>query len=163
MEEIQAWKIPKKILIQELKLKKTGTLTRPKGFLHQVKNVLDRQQPYKDWTAFILFVIKMTLDFLFLYIFVIQDDKKCIELDQNLGITVSVLSMVFDLCFIIYHIMALYIDLDKYASKRLWLSFFFLTDVMACLPIRQARIPLVLSSLLSLHIVIKFTGLNESE
>lgn len=55
-----------------------------------VKKILDSQGPFGIWTCLAFIVIAITLDPLFFYIPVVNDDRKCLRLDKKLGITATI-------------------------------------------------------------------------
>ncbi|KAJ0016885.1 hypothetical protein Pint_11058 [Pistacia integerrima] len=118
----------------------------------QVKKILDSQGPLGIWICLTFIVIEITLDPLFFYIPVVNDDQKCLRLDKYLGIIVTVLHSVFDFFYIIFIIFRLRTDLyliykgdapDKDALKHL--LHFFLIDLLAILPLPQVMQPLFYS------------------
>lgn len=91
-------------------------------------------------------MIAITLDPLFFYIPVLNNQNKCIELDRNLGITATVLRSFIDLHKLPRIIHLMYVELcgkkeegkkSAYATARLWI--FCIIDILAVLPIPQVR------------------------
>lgn len=83
----------------------------------------------------LLSVIAIILDPLFFYIPVINDEKKCIEMDKILGTTAISLRSVIDLFKIIHFIFELLTKLPVKGRMRVWLV--FLIDILAILPLPQ--------------------------
>lgn len=126
-----------------------------------VKKLIDPEEPFGNLISLTLCVIAIFLDPLFFYIPVINDDKKCLRLDKQLGIAASVLRSVFDFFYIIYimifkllrYVFAssslIYkeVDCKKIAGKHLF--HFFLIDLLAILPLPQVRLLLQLDIIVS--------------
>lgn len=83
----------------------------------------------------LLSVIAIILDPLFFYIPVVNDEKKCIEMDKILGTTAISLRSVIDLFKIIHFIFELLTKLPVKGRMRVWLV--FLIDILAILPLPQ--------------------------
>lgn len=82
-------------------------------------------------------VIVIFADTWFLYIPVVNDDKKCIKFDKDLWTVAGAARSVFDLFYIIDNIFRLPTGIRKRARKQSWL--FFLVDFLIILPIPQVR------------------------
>nr|GME02957.1 cyclic nucleotide-gated ion channel 1-like [Ipomoea batatas] len=115
----------------------------------------DPQGPFlQRWNKrfFIACILAATVDLLFFYIPVVDDQKKCIGLDRTLEITASTLRSVFDF-FYIFHIILQFCtgffapsprvfsrgELIVYPSavaRRYFFSYFFI-DILAVLPLPQ--------------------------
>ncbi|KAJ0034133.1 hypothetical protein Pint_25244 [Pistacia integerrima] len=70
---------------------------------------IDPQGPLGLWIFLILCVIGISLDPLFFYIPVINDDQKCLKFDKKLGTTAIILRSVFDF----FHIICIISRLDN--------------------------------------------------
>ncbi|MCD7470027.1 Cyclic nucleotide-gated ion channel 1 [Datura stramonium] len=125
------------------------------------KKVLDPQGRFlQQWNkVFVLVcVIAVSLDPLFFYIPVIDNEKKCLDLDKSLKITVCVLRSITDL-FYIFHIILQFrtgfippssrvfgrgelIEDSAVIAKRYLLSY-FIVDVVAVLPLPQMVILII--------------------
>ncbi|KAL9409861.1 hypothetical protein AB3S75_048148 [Citrus x aurantiifolia] len=88
----------------------------------------------------LLSVIAIILDPLFFYIPVVNDEKKCIEMDKILGTTAISLRSVIDLFKIIHFIFELLTKLPVKGRMRVWLV--FLIDILAILPLPQVLLNL---------------------
>nr|POE83914.1 cyclic nucleotide-gated ion channel 1 [Quercus suber] len=119
------------------------------------KTILDPRKAFlKRWNVgFVLScVIAVSLDPLFFYLPVINEDKKCIRLDKKLWITAIVLRSFFDIIHLLHIILQfrtgfidkkllksgkseLNTDAWKIAQKYLWPWFLF--DIITILPIPQ--------------------------
>lgn len=123
------------------------------GFCFRVKKILDPQRPFRNLIFFILGVIAISVDPLFFYIPVVNDDKKCLRLDEALGTTIIVIRSVLDLFYIIYIILRLRIssllagNLHKTVRESAIKYFmgFFTIDLVAILPLPQVRHKFLLS------------------
>ncbi|XP_062000051.1 cyclic nucleotide-gated ion channel 1-like [Rosa rugosa] len=100
----------------------------------------------------VLCVIALSLDPLFCYILVVNDEKKCLGLDRTLGAIASVLRFVVDffyVFYIIYQFRASVVTLCSKSSKegelvphtrtRAWryLLLYFIFDILVILPLPQ--------------------------
>uniref|UniRef100_A0A5B6YPF2 Putative cyclic nucleotide-gated ion channel 1 n=1 Tax=Davidia involucrata TaxID=16924 RepID=A0A5B6YPF2_DAVIN len=129
------------------------------------KKILDPQGPFlQRWNKIFVLscVIAISLDPLFFYIPVINDDKKCLELDQKLEITASVLRSFTDIFYIIHIIFQFRTGFiapssrvfgrgvlveDAWAIARRYLSSYFLIDILAVLPLPQVVILIIIPKL----------------
>lgn len=92
---------------------------------------------FKKRYFLLLNVIAVIVDPLFFYIPVMNDEKKCIEFDQTLVITSTVLRSVFDFFKMIHVIYVLLLELRK-KGFRDWLAGCYL-EIMVIFPIPQVR------------------------
>lgn len=119
------------------------------------RKILDPQGAFlQRWNKIfvLLCVFAVSVDPLFLYIPVVDDEKKCLDLDGRLEIAASVLRSFTD-AFYILHILfefrtgfiapssrvfgrGVLVD-DPLAIARRYLSSYFLIDVLAILPVPQ--------------------------
>ncbi|XP_075672633.1 cyclic nucleotide-gated ion channel 1-like [Castanea sativa] len=119
------------------------------------KTILDPRKAYlKRWNVgFVLScMIAVSLDPLFFYLPVINEEKKCIRLDKKLWITAIVMRSFFDIIYLLHIILQfrtgfidkklqksgkseLNTDAWKIAQKYLWPWFLF--DIITILPIPQ--------------------------
>ncbi|KAL3524399.1 hypothetical protein ACH5RR_017233 [Cinchona calisaya] len=117
---------------------------------------LDPQGPFlQKWNKIFVLscVVAISLDPLFFYIPVIDDNKKCLILDRNLEITASVLRTFTDMFYIIHIILQFLTGFiapssrvfgrgelvkDCRAIAKRYLSAYFLIDILAVLPLPQA-------------------------
>ncbi|KAM5557578.1 hypothetical protein ABKV19_024784 [Rosa sericea] len=106
------------------------------------------------WNKILLFlcVIALLLDPLFCYLLVVNDEKKCLELDGRLEVIAIALRFVVDffyLLYIIYRFRASVVTLSSPSSRegelvpdtriiaRKYLFFYFLFDILVILPLPQ--------------------------
>ncbi|KAJ7959308.1 Cyclic nucleotide-gated ion channel 1 [Quillaja saponaria] len=121
------------------------------------KKILDPRGPFlQKWNKIFLLVcvIAVSLDPLFFYALVINDDKMCLEMDNNMAIEVTVVRSLLDIFYLIHIIFQfrtgfwtpssrtfafgrreIVEDVAKIAQR--YLSFFFLVDILAILPLPQ--------------------------
>ena len=122
------------------------------------KKILDPQGPFlQRWNKIfvLLCVIAVSLDPLFFYVPVIDDEKKCLSLDSKMEITATVLRSFSDAFYIIHMIFQFRTGFiapssrvfgrgvlveDSWAIARRYLSSYFLVDILAVLPLPQVRI-----------------------
>ncbi|XAR52235.1 hypothetical protein NMG60_11020192 [Bertholletia excelsa] len=126
------------------------------------KKILDPQGPFlQKWNKIFVLscVLAVSVDPLFFYIPVIDDDRKCLTLDKKLQITAIVLRSFTDL-FYITHIIFQFrtgfiappsrvfgrgvLVKDSWAIAKRYLSSYFLIDVLAVLPLPQTVILLII-------------------
>ncbi|XP_019191092.1 PREDICTED: cyclic nucleotide-gated ion channel 1-like [Ipomoea nil] len=115
----------------------------------------DPQGPFlQRWNKrfFIACILAATVDPLFFYIPVVDDQKKCVGLDRTLEITACILRSVFDF-FYIFHIILQFrtgffapssrvssrgeLIVDPSAIDKRYFFSYFLIDILAVLPLRQ--------------------------
>ncbi|KAF5947553.1 hypothetical protein HYC85_013510 [Camellia sinensis] len=122
------------------------------------KKILDPQGPFlQKWNKIFVLscVLALSLDPLFFYIPMINDDEKCLLLDKKLEKTAIVLRFFTDIFYIIHIIfqfrtgfIAPYSRVfgrgvlvkDAWAIARRYLSSYFLIDILAVLPLPQVVI-----------------------
>lgn len=111
-----------------------------KILLYEMKNVF-LQRPYFDWMQIIVFVIVISVDPLFFYIPVINNEKKCLDLHNELSDTANVLSSVLIgihvLIIICVPFASHLVHIRENSHKNQW--GFILLDFLIFLPISQAR------------------------
>lgn len=128
------------------------------GSFSSTKKILDPQGPFlQKWNKIfvLLCVIAVSLDPLFFYVPVIDDEKKCLSLDNKMEITATVLRSFSDVSYIIHMIFQFRTGFiapssrvfgrgvlveDSWAIARRYLSSYFLIDVLAVLPLPQVWI-----------------------
>lgn len=121
------------------------------------KRILDPQGPFlQRWNKiFVLFcMVAISLDPLFFYIPVVDDEKKCLSLDKKLETTASVLRSFTDIFYIIHIIFQFRTGFiapssrvfgrgvlveDSWAIAKRYLSSYFIIDILAVLPLPQVR------------------------
>ncbi|XP_059445397.1 LOW QUALITY PROTEIN: cyclic nucleotide-gated ion channel 1 [Corylus avellana] len=120
------------------------------------KKILDPQGPFlQKWNKIFVLscVIAVSLDPLFFYVPVINDEKKCLDLDSRMEITAIILRSFTDI-FYILHIFFQFrtgfiapssrvfgrgvLVEDAWAIAMRYLSSYFLIDILAVLPLPQA-------------------------
>ncbi|PON50117.1 Voltage dependent potassium channel [Parasponia andersonii] len=129
------------------------------------KKILDPQGPFlQRWNKIFVLscVIAVSLDPLFFYIPVIDDDRKCLSLDRKLEITASVLRSFTDIFYIIHIIFQFRTGFiapssrvfgrgvlveDAWAIAKKYLSSYFLIDILAVLPLPQVVILIIIPRL----------------
>ncbi|KAK4738905.1 hypothetical protein R3W88_002602 [Solanum pinnatisectum] len=117
--------------------------------------ILDPQEPFLQfWNKVFVFacITSVAIDPLFFYIPVIDNKRKCLDLDRTLKIPISILRSVSDLCYI-YHIILQFrtgfitpssrvfgrgelIEDSSLIAKR-YLFPYFIIDILAVLPLPQ--------------------------
>jgi cyclic nucleotide gated channel len=121
------------------------------------KKILDPQGPFlQKWNKIFVLscVIAVSLDPLFFYVPVINDDEKCLDLDSRMEITAIILRSFTDI-FYILHIFFQFrtgfiapssrvfgrgvLVEDAWAIAMRYLSSYFLIDILAVLPLPQVR------------------------
>ncbi|CAJ1972340.1 unnamed protein product [Sphenostylis stenocarpa] len=126
------------------------------------KKILDPQGPFlQRWNKIfvLLCVIAVSLDPLFFYVPVIDDEKKCLSLDSKMEITATVLRSFSDAFYIIHMIFQFHTGFiapssrvfgrgvlveDSWAIARRYLSTYFLVDILAVLPLPQVVILVII-------------------
>ncbi|KAG8094479.1 hypothetical protein GUJ93_ZPchr0012g20958 [Zizania palustris] len=142
--------------------------TLKRSMLHERKlptRTLHPQGPFlQSWNKIFVLscILAVSVDPLFFYIPVINDENTCWYLDRNLEITASVLRSFTDIFYILHIIFQFrtgYITSspttfgrgvlveDRYAIAKRYLSTYFLIDVFAVLPLPQVVILAVLPNL----------------
>ncbi|BAT82193.1 Cyclic nucleotide-gated ion channel 1 [Vigna angularis] len=126
------------------------------------KKILDPQGPFlQRWNKIfvLLCVIAVSLDPLFFYVPVIDDEKKCLSLDIKMEITATVLRSFSDAFYIVHMIFQFRTGFiapssrvfgrgvlveDSWAIARRYLSSYFLVDILAVLPLPQVVILVII-------------------
>ena len=119
------------------------------------QKVLDPQGPFlQKWNKIFVLscVIAVSLDPLFFYVPVIDDDKKCLGLDNKMEITASVLRSFTDIFYILHIVFQFRTGFiapssrvfgrgvlveDAWEIAKRYLSSYFLIDILAVLPLPQ--------------------------
>ncbi|GLT53352.1 hypothetical protein SLA2020_266300 [Shorea laevis] len=125
------------------------------------KKILDPQGPFlQKWNKIFVLscVIAVSLDPLFFYVPVINDEKKCIELDKKMEITAIILRSFTDIFYILHIVFQFRTGFiapssrvfgrgvlveDAWAIAKRYLSSYFLIDILAVLPLPQAVILII--------------------
>ncbi|KNA09522.1 hypothetical protein SOVF_152890 [Spinacia oleracea] len=129
------------------------------------KKVLDPQGAFlQKWNKIFVLscFIAVSVDPLFFYIPVINDDKKCLDLDHKLEITASVLRSFTDIFYLLHIIFqfrtgfiapssrvfgrGVLVEDAKAIAKR-YLSSYFWIDILAVLPLPQVAILIIIPRL----------------
>ncbi|QCD99702.1 cyclic nucleotide-gated ion channel 1-like [Vigna unguiculata] len=126
------------------------------------KKILDPQGPFlQRWNKIfvLLCVIAVSLDPLFFYVPVIDDEKKCLSLDIKMEITATVLRSFSDAFYIIHMIFQFRTGFiapssrvfgrgvlveDSWAIAKRYLSSYFFVDILAVLPLPQVVILVII-------------------
>lgn len=121
------------------------------------KKILDPQGPFlQRWNKIFVLscVVAISLDPLFFYIPVVDNDKKCLGLDRKLEITASVLRSFTDVFYILHIVLQFRTGFiapssrvfgrgvlveDTWEIAKRYLSSYFLIDILAVLPLPQVR------------------------
>jgi cyclic nucleotide gated channel len=121
------------------------------------KKILDPQGSFlQKWNKIFVLscVIAVSLDPLFFYVPVINDGKKCIELDTRMEITAIILRSFTDIFYILHIVFQFRTGFiapssrvfgrgvlveDAWAIAKRYLSSYFLIDILAVLPLPQVR------------------------
>ncbi|XP_042503562.1 cyclic nucleotide-gated ion channel 1-like isoform X2 [Macadamia integrifolia] len=129
------------------------------------KKLLDPQGPFlQKWNKLFVLscVIAVSLDPLFFYIPVVDDNDKCLGLDKKLEITANVLRSFTDIFYILHIIFQFRTGFiapssrvfgrgvlveDPLAIAKRYLSSYFLIDILAVLPLPQVVILIVIPKL----------------
>lgn len=129
-----------------------------KGF-GSSKKVLDPQGPFlQRWNKIFVLscIIAVSVDPLFFYVPVVNDDKKCLALDEKMETTACVLRSFTDIFYIIHIIFQFRTGFiapssrvfgrgvlveDSQAIAKRYLRSYFLIDVLAVLPLPQVSKP----------------------
>lgn len=122
---------------------------------HSRKKVLDPQGTFlQRWNKIFVLscVIAVSVDPLFFYIPIVDDDNNCLNLDKKLEITASVLRSFTDIFYVLHIIFQFRTGFiapssrvfgrgvlveDSSAIARRYLSSYFLIDILAVLPLPQ--------------------------
>ncbi|XP_076928889.1 cyclic nucleotide-gated ion channel 1-like isoform X1 [Bidens hawaiensis] len=107
-------------------------------------------------------VIAVSVDPLFFYVPIVKDNKKCLDLDNKLQITASVLRSFTDIFYIVHIIFQFRTGFippssrvfgrgvlveDAWAIAKRYLSSYFLVDILAVLPLPQIVIWIIIPKL----------------
>ncbi|KAL2558721.1 Cyclic nucleotide-gated ion channel 1 [Forsythia ovata] len=129
------------------------------------KKILDPQGHFlQKWNKIFVLscFIAVSLDPLFFYIPVINDDDKCLDLDKKLQFTVSILRSFTDIFYLIHIIFQFRTGFiapssrvfgrgvlveDAWEIAKRYLSSYFLIDILAVLPLPQVVILIVIPKL----------------
>ena len=121
------------------------------------KKILDPQGSFlQKWNKIFVLscVLAVSVDPLFFYIPVIDDEKKCLGLDKKLQVTAIVLRFFTDIFYIIHIIFQFRTGFiapssrvfgrgvlvkDAWEIAKRYLSSYFLVDILAVLPLPQVR------------------------
>ncbi|GKV31317.1 hypothetical protein SLEP1_g40017 [Rubroshorea leprosula] len=130
-----------------------------------IKSLLNPHGSYsEEWNRIFLLstVIAVSLDPIFFYIIVVNEDNKCLLLDTNLGIAAICLRSVIDCFYVICIVCRLHTDLfapllyprDNLVNRNGWkivrrylLSWLFPVDMLAILPLPQVVILLIIPAM----------------
>ncbi|KAK6794605.1 hypothetical protein RDI58_008058 [Solanum bulbocastanum] len=129
------------------------------------KKMLDPQGPFlQKWNKIFVLscVIAISLDPLFFYIPVVDNNNKCLHLDRKMEVTASVLRSITDI-FYLFHIVLQFrtgfiapssrvfgrgvLVEDAWEIAKRYLSSYFLIDILAVLPLPQVAILIVIPKL----------------
>ncbi|KAF7142013.1 hypothetical protein RHSIM_Rhsim06G0037500 [Rhododendron simsii] len=104
--------------------------------------ILDPPGPFlaKYWTKIVFwwFLLATSVDISFFYVSVIDDDKKCLGLDENLQTAGIVLLTIFDVFYIIFMIFEFRTRSNVPSASKIVLRYYFLImNVVAVLPLPQ--------------------------
>ncbi|XP_022723775.1 cyclic nucleotide-gated ion channel 1-like [Durio zibethinus] len=118
--------------------------------IKSIKKILNPLGPFSSWwdTLFLLSsVIAISLDPLFFYLPVVNEDKKCLFMDRKLGIAAMVLRSLLDGLYIIYvtcRVLSPCANKRGNSSRDAWaiargyfLLRLFLIDIISVLPLPQ--------------------------
>ncbi|XP_016433142.2 cyclic nucleotide-gated ion channel 1-like [Nicotiana tabacum] len=129
------------------------------------KKMLDPQGPFlQKWNKIFVLscVIAVSLDPLFFYIPVIDNDNKCLHLDRKMEITASVLRSITDIFYLLHIVLQFRTGFiapssrvfgrgvlveDAWEIAKRYLSSYFLIDILAVLPLPQVVILVVIPKL----------------
>ncbi|XP_065868302.1 cyclic nucleotide-gated ion channel 1 [Euphorbia lathyris] len=130
--------------------------------LNSRKTILDPQGPFlQRWNKIFVLscVLAVSLDPLFFYVPVIDDEMKCLDLDKKMEITASVLRWFTDIFYIIHIIFQFRTGFiapssrvfgrgvlveDTWAIAKKYLSSYLLVDILAVLPLPQVVILVII-------------------
>lgn len=129
------------------------------------RQVLDPQGPFlQKWNKIFVLscVIAVSLDPLFFYVPVMDDDQKCLGLDKKMEITASVLRSFTDIFYILHIVLQFRTGFiapssrvfgrgvlveDAWAIAKRYLSSYFLIDILAVLPLPQVVILIIVPNM----------------
>ncbi|KAH0658461.1 hypothetical protein KY289_027209 [Solanum tuberosum] len=151
-----------KSIIQAVKSRLSGFVEESLG---SNKNILDPQGPFlQKWNKIFVLscVIAISLDPLFLYIPLIDNDNKCLGLDRTLEVTASVLRSFTDMFYFLHIALQFRTGFiapssrvfgrgvlveDAWEIAKRYLSTYFLIDILAVLPLPQVVILIIIPKL----------------
>ncbi|KAK4277535.1 hypothetical protein QN277_015522 [Acacia crassicarpa] len=126
------------------------------------KKILDPQGPFlQKWNKIFVLscIIAVSLDPLFFYVPVINDEKKCLSLDNKMQITATILRSFSDIFYIVHIIFQFHTGFiapssrvfgrgvlveDAWAIAKRYLASYFFVDILAVLPLPQVVILIVI-------------------
>lgn len=129
------------------------------------KRMLDPQGPFlQKWNKIFVLscVIAISLDPLFFYIPVIDNNNKCLHLDRKMEVTASVLRSITDIFYLLHIVLQFRTGFiapssrvfgrgvlveDAWEIAKRYLSSYFLIDILAVLPLPQVAILIVIPKL----------------
>ncbi|BAT78803.1 Cyclic nucleotide-gated ion channel 1 [Vigna angularis] len=135
------------------------------GSFSSGKKILDPQGPFlQKWNKIFVLscLIAVSLDPLFFYVPVIDDNNKCLSLDRKMEITATVLRSFSDIFYIIHIIFQFRTGFiapssrvfgrgvlveDTWVIAMRYLSSYFLIDILAVLPLPQVAILIIIPKL----------------
>nr|GMC67090.1 cyclic nucleotide-gated ion channel 1 [Ipomoea batatas]GMC98843.1 cyclic nucleotide-gated ion channel 1 [Ipomoea batatas]GME20898.1 cyclic nucleotide-gated ion channel 1 [Ipomoea batatas] len=130
--------------------------------MESTKKILDPQGSFlQRWNKIFVLscVVAISLDPLFFYIPVVDNDKKCLGLDRKLEITASVLRSFTDIFYILHIVLQFRTGFiapssrvfgrgvlveDTWEIAKRYLSSYFLIDILAVLPLPQVVILIII-------------------
>ncbi|KAL4594931.1 hypothetical protein ACB092_12G055000 [Castanea dentata] len=117
----------------------------------------------------VLCTIAVSVDPLFFYLPVINEDNKCLALDDKLKIIVICLRSVTDMIYVLNIILQFLCPVklartvivkDAWPIAKSYLSSYFLMDILAILPIPQVLVPIIFSEMRGAKFFNKMKYLN---
>ncbi|XP_054797809.1 cyclic nucleotide-gated ion channel 1-like [Prosopis cineraria] len=126
------------------------------------KQILDPQGPFlQKWNKIFVLscIIAVSLDPLFFYVPVINDEKKCLSLDNKMEITATILRSFSDIFYVVHIIFQFRTGFiapssrvfgrgvlveDAWAIAKRYLASYFFVDILAVLPLPQVVILIVI-------------------
>ncbi|KZV32832.1 cyclic nucleotide-gated ion channel 1 [Dorcoceras hygrometricum] len=129
------------------------------------KKVLDPQGSFlQKWNKIFVLscVLAISLDPLFFYIPIVDDEKKCLDLDPKLELTASILRSFTDVFYLIHILFQFHTGFiapssrvfgrgvlveDSWEIAKKYLSSYFIIDILAVLPLPQVVIWIVIPKL----------------
>lgn len=118
------------------RLLSSGYNVMPTSLVNHINRIVDPRGPFWNWIWLTVRIISTSLDPLFFYIFVVNDHKKCVDLDIKLAIIAISLRTIFDFFNIMYSSSTQHKNSRANARKYFSLNS-FLKDLLSCLPIPQ--------------------------
>lgn len=108
----------------------------PTSLVNRINRIVDPRGPFWNWIWLVVRIISTSLDPLFFYIFMVNDHKKCVDLDKKLAIIAMSLRTFFDFFNMIYSSSTQHKNSRADARKYITLNS-FRKDLLSCLPIPQ--------------------------